>query len=361
LTTALGPVLGGWLVDTLSWRAIFFVNAPIAVAAVCIALRSIPETRDDETDRAAVDWKGGVLVTMGLGFLTYGFTSASENGWSNTPVLIALALGTSVLCFFIRFEGAARAPMMPLSLFRSKAFSGANLITLILYFALSGAMYFLPFNLIRVQGYSATAAGAAFLPFILLMGGLSRWTGGWFDRYGARMPLIVGPAIVAAGFALLAVPGIGGSYWMTIFPAMLVLGIGMAITVPPLTTTVMRAVDDRHSGVASGINNATARIAGLLAVALLGAVVMAIFRGDLGERASQLNLSTEVRQALAQESQKLADAEVPKSVAPHAREQVQQALHESFVHSYRVAMILSAMLALLSAVCAWLVMGRKAR
>jgi EmrB/QacA subfamily drug resistance transporter len=351
LTTALGPVLGGWLVDVWSWRAIFFLNVPIAAGALLLALRHMPESRNASQD-SAVDWRGGVLATIGLGALAYGFTAASESGWLRPAVIGSLIIGIIMLLVFLRVEVRARSPMMPLNLFRSRTFSGANAITLLLYFALSGVMFFVPFNLIRVQGYSATAAGAAFLPFSLIMGTLSRWTGGLFDHYGARMPLTIGPVIVAAGFVWLAVPGIGGAYWTTFFGPMVVLGVGMAVAVPPLTTTVMRAVDDSHSGVASGVNNATARIAGMLAVAVLGAIAVFIFRNDLDRRVTASRAPPEIHRALLQEAPKLAEAQAPKNVEPNERQRLTRVLQESFVRSFRVTMLISAAMALLSALCA---------
>jgi EmrB/QacA subfamily drug resistance transporter len=357
LTTALGPVLGGWLTDAWSWRAIFFINVPVAALAVAITLWHMPESRDRAADR--VDWAGGALAIVGLGSLTYGLTLASEAGWIQWRVIGPLLVGAAVLGAFVWFEARTRAPMMPLQLFRSSDFSGANAITLFLYFALSGALFFVPFDLIRIQGYSATAAGAAFLPFTLIMGSLSRWSGGLIERYGPRRLLIIGPAIVAVGFALIAVPGIGGPYWTTFFPPMVVLGFGMAVSVAPLTTTVMRGAQDRYAGVASGVNNATARVAGLLAVALLGSIAVGVFGRALEERLDHLQAAPAVRSALQAEVPKLAEATVPKAVAGGERQVLERALHESFVRSFRVVSLVAAALAALSAAVAWLTIDRK--
>jgi len=352
LTTAFGPVLGGWLVDAFSWRAIFFLNVPVALVVLALSVWRVPESRDDTgAGRGAgggVDWRGGALATLGLAGMAYGLTAMSDHGWADPVVLVPLLGGVVVLGLFLRWEARAEAPMMPLGLFRSRRFSGANGMTLMLYMALGGAMFFIPFNLIRIQGYSATEAGAAFLPFTLIMGGLSRWSGGLIDRYGARTPLIAGPAITAAGFGLFAVPGIGGSYWTTYFSAMLVLGFGMAVSVAPLTTTVMGAVENRHAGVASGINNAVARVAGMLAVALLGAVAVGVFGAALEQRLAGRQLPPDVRSALEAEVPKLAEATVPPAVQGDERAALERALHDSFVRSFRVVMVIAAGLALAS-------------
>lgn len=357
LTTALGPVLGGWLTDAWSWRAIFFINVPVAALTVVIALWHMPESHNADVRR--VDWLGGLFAVVGLGSLTYGLTVASEAGWIHWTVIAPLLIGAAVLAAFIWFEMRTREPMMPLQLFRSADFSGANAITLFLYFALGGALFFVPFNLIRIQGYSAMAAGAAFLPFTLIMGLLSRWSGGLIERYGPRRLLIIGPITVAVGFALFALPGIGGSYWATFFPPMVVMGFGMAASVAPLTTTVMRGAEDRYAGVASGINNATARVAGLLAVALLGSVAVGVFGSALDQRLDRLHAAPEVRSALHAEVPKLAAATVPKGIARAEHQVLERALHESFVRSFRVVSLVAAVLAALSAAVAWLTIDRK--
>ncbi|HEX2451701.1 MAG TPA: MFS transporter [Gemmatimonadales bacterium] len=357
LTTALGPVLGGWLVDVWSWRLIFLVNVPIAAAALLLA-RHVPESRN-ESD-APLDWRGALLAVAGLGAIVEGLTAASQLDWRQPAVFGSLLGGALLLGVFLRHEARTASPMVPLELFRSRAFAGANAMTFLLYFAVGGALFFLPFNLIRTQHYSAAQAGAAFLPFTLVMGVLSRWSGGLVDRYGARLPLTVGPLIAAAGLALLAVPGIGGSLWSTFFPPMLILGLGMSVSVAPLTTTVMGAVPENHAGTASGINNAIARLAGMLAVAVLGAVAVAVFGSALKERLEGVRVPASVRDAVLQEVPRLAEARVPAQ-AEGLRGPIEAALAQSFVASFRVVMLVAAGLAVLSSVCAWLSIAGKSR
>jgi EmrB/QacA subfamily drug resistance transporter len=351
LTTALGPILGGVLVDAVSWRAIFFINVPLAAVTLAIAFAHVPESRDDAED-APLDWRGGLLATAGLAALAYGLTAASQSGWSDAAVLASLAASVLALAAFVWWEAHASAPMLPLALFRSPLFTGANLLTLLLYFALSGAFFFLPYDLIHVQCYSATLAGAAFLPSTLIMGTLSRWSGGLIDRTGAKLPLTIGPVIAAAGFALLALPGIGGSYWTTFFPAMTVLGLGMAITAAPLTTVVMDSVDDRHAGTASGVNNAVSRIAGTLAVAVLGTFAVGTFAAALATRLDGLRIPPDVRAALMAQTARLVEAQVPPQADEPTRRLLEQAVHASFVHTFRLVMLVCAALALASALCA---------
>jgi EmrB/QacA subfamily drug resistance transporter len=356
LTTALGPIAGGWLVDTVSWRAIFFINLPLAILALVLTVRWVPESRNESA--AGVDWAGGALAVIGLGLLAYGLTAASSAGWGQLSVLGCLGGSGLVLLMLIWWEGRAAAPMLPLILFGSPTFIGANLITLLLYFALSAEMFFLPFDLIDIKGYSATGAGAAFLPFTLILAGLSRWSGALNERYGARALLLVGSVVVAVGLAMFAAPAHGGSYWSTVFPAMTVWGLGTTLIVAPLTTTVMRAAGDRYAGAASGINNATARIAGMLAVALLGAVAVGVFRAALDERLQALRVPASVRQALQPEVQKLAEAQLPPQIEAASRPALRRALDDAFVYSFRVVTLMAAGAALVSALCAWLTIDR---
>jgi EmrB/QacA subfamily drug resistance transporter len=348
ITSALGPVLGGWLVEQASWRWVFFINVPLAMIVLAIVLLRVPESRD-RSATARLDYLGAALVTIGLGTLVFGLIEAGIRGLSDPLALAGIVLGVAALAAFVFVEARSSAPMMPLYLFSSRTFSGANLLTLLLYAGLGGALFFFPFNLQQVQGYSPTEAGLALLPFTALMFLLSRWAGGLVGRYGARRPLIVGPLIAAAGFALYALPGVGGSYWTTFLPAVIVLGLGMTITVAPLTTAVMSAVDASHSGIASGINNAVSRTAGLLAIALFGIVMLGTFGSSLERRLSEIELPSEARQAIVEQRSRLAAIELPASLSEQSRQQVAEAIDRAFVDGFRVVMLLGAALALLSA------------
>jgi len=269
-------------------------------------------------------------------------------------VVAVLSVGVIFYATFVFVETRRRYPMMPLALFRSRNFTGANLLTLFLYAALAGTLFFLPLNLIQVQGYTATAAGGASLPFILIMFLLSRWSGGLVKRYGSRLPLVIGPVIAASGFALFMRPGVDGSYWKTFFPAVVVLGIGMAISVAPLTTTVMNSVKESHAGIASGVNNAVSRTAGLLAIAVLGLIMFHAFNACLDRRLDQIAVPAEARQALNAERIKLAAAEIPADANEETRAALKRAINECFVSGFRRVMLVGAVLALTSSLIAWL-------
>jgi EmrB/QacA subfamily drug resistance transporter len=361
ITAAIGPVFGGWLIEHVSWRAVFFINAPIALVVLALVYLHVPESRDQKA--GGLDWPGATLATVSLGTIVYGLIESSRRGFRNPVILGSLVSGVIATIVFVIVEARKEQrgnPMLPLALFRSRNFSGANLLTLFLYTALSGALFFLPLNLIQVQGYAATAAGAALLPFILVMFLLSRWSGGLVKRYGAKLPLTIGPCIAAAGFALLLVPGSArSSYWITFFPAVVVLGLGMAVSVAPLTTTVMNAVPQNRAGIASGINNAVSRTAGLLAVAVLGLVMLQSFNNHLDQRLAGLAIPADVMQALASERTKLAAAEIPSTSDPALAHALKQVISDSFVTGFRRVVVVAMILALLSGLSAWLLIEGK--
>jgi len=314
ITSSVGPAAGGWLVDAISWRAIFFLNVPLAAATIALAMASVPDSHDADAP-PTLDWPGAASTAAGLAMLTYGLTEAPSRGFADPLVLGMIGAGIVLLAAFIAIEAKSRDPMVPLDIFRSRDFSGANIVTLLLYFGLGGVLFFLPYTLIRAYGFTATEAGAAVLPMPLIIGLLSRFTGGLTSRFGARALLIAGPCVAGLGFAMLALPFVAGSYWMGFLPALVVLGLGMTITVAPLTTTVMASAGSERAGIASGINNAVARVASLLAIAVLGIVFVWSHDAALSARLDRLHVPRDSMRAL--DAQPKSEA----SSAPLARAQ----------------------------------------
>ena len=350
ITTGIGPVLGGWLIEHVSWRAVFFINLPLAFVVVLISLRHVAENSDKETTH--VDWLGAILIALGLGALVYGLIESSQVGFSNRSVIVALVAGIVVLTVFLFFESRVSHPMLPLTLFGSRTFAGTNLLTFLLYAALGGTLFFLPLNLIQVQHYSPTAAGAVLLPFILIMSFLSRWSGGLVARYGPKLPLVVGPVITAVGYLLFLLPGIGGNYWTGFFPPVVVLGLGMATTVAPLTTIVMSSIGQNRAGIASGVNNAVARTASLVAIAVFGVVMLQVFKTTLDHRLIKANLPSSVAQSIQTQSTRLAAIEIPQNLNAETQQLIRRAIDESFVSGFRWVMVIGAALAAASAITA---------
>jgi EmrB/QacA subfamily drug resistance transporter len=357
ITSAVGPLLGGWLIQHASWRWVFFVNLPIAAAVLVISLWRMPESRSAAAER--IDWLGAIFATAGLGGLVYGFIESVHLGWSNPLVYGSLGVGFICMIALLTAEARVAMPMLPLGLFDSRSFSAANLLTLFLYGAIGSFFFLFPLNLIQVQGYSTTATGAALLPFILLMFFLSRWSGGLVASYGPRSPLIIGPVIAALGFALFSLPSVGGGYWIAFFPAMLILGFGMAVTVAPLTTVVMNSVDQSRVGAASGINNAVARVAGVLAVAVLGIVLVKAFGYRLDHSMAHDALPPAVLNELHANEIKLAGLPVPAGLDPGTQAIVKKSIAAAFVFGFRIVMWICAGLSLASAAITWLMVPKE--
>jgi EmrB/QacA subfamily drug resistance transporter len=356
ITTAIGPVLGGWLVQYASWRWVFFINLPLAAAVIVISLWHVPESR--AASKAPVDWIGAALVTFGLGGLVYGFIESVNLGWGNLLVLSSLCVGGGCLSAFLFIEAKVTAPMVPLTLFSSSSFSGANLLTLFLYAAIGIFFFLFPMNLIQVQRYSATAAGAAMLPLILLLFTLSRWSGGLVARYGSRLPLIIGPLVAALGFVLFAIVPLGSSYWVGFFPVVLILGFGMAITIAPLTTVVMNSVAQSRVGAASGINNAVARVAGVLAIAVLGIVMVNAFSSRLDRTLGHFMLPAGVMDEIRPNETKLADLPIPDGLSQNMKGAIKEAIAQAFVFGFRIVVLICAALSVASSAVAWLMIKK---
>jgi EmrB/QacA subfamily drug resistance transporter len=348
MTAALGPVLGGFLVQYGSWRAVFLINLPLAAIVIAILALRVAESRDEAASRD-VDVAGAAFATLGLGAVVYGLIGVQSDP-HNVPAIAAAAAGIAILVAFVFLEARQKNPMMRLEIFRSRRFSAANVYTFLLYATLGGSLYLVPFDLINVQHYPPAFAGAAMLPFILIMVAFSRFSGGLVARIGARLPLVCGATLAAAGFACYGLAGVGHSYWITFFPAAVLLGCGGAFFVAPLTTTVMDAAPSAHAGIASGINNAVSRIAGLIAIAALGIVVANAFDAQFRRTLACTPVAgTVCAFAIAHEPELMADV-VPKEIdRPRERATIAAAANAAYAGAFSVAMFVSAAIALLAA------------
>jgi EmrB/QacA subfamily drug resistance transporter len=356
LAMAVGPVLGGLLVEYVSWRAAFLMAPVMAVVAIPIALLHVPESRDPDARR--LDLAGAIFATIGLGGLVYALIESSTRGFGDPRVLAAIVLGLIALSAFVLVEQHARHPMVPPSLFHSRSFTGANLVTLLFYIALTGSLFFLPFLMMQVHGYSAFVAGSVFLPFVAMALLIGRFSGRISARFGTKLPLIVASLALAVGLLLFALPGAENrSYWISFFPAMVVQGFGMALAITPMTTAALGSVEGEHSGMASGVNNAVTRVAGLLAVAVLGAFIYGAFSTSLDARMENMNMPDDIQSAMEAAKADLGAAEAPAGVNEGMEARIERAIDESFVAGFRAVMLASAALALASALIAALMVG----
>jgi EmrB/QacA subfamily drug resistance transporter len=359
ITTAVGPVAGGFLVEHYSWKWAFLLNLPISFLLLIICIAKVPESFNKK-NHAPVDLIGALLVTIALAGIVFSLIEA-QNDWLSVKVLTAGAVGIVSFILFFWIETHKAQPMLPLGLFRDRNFAGANLLTFLLYAAMGGSLFFLPLNLIQVQGYGATAAGAAFMPLVVIMFALSRWAGRLVDVFGSKRPLIVGPLIASAGFGMFAWPSINPDYWTTFFPAICVMGLGMSVTVAPLTTTVMNAVDTDMVGTASGVNNAVSRVAGLLAIAIFGIVLTRRFDSAIHSSIAHLQVSSATAASILAQRQKLAGIVVPSNVPDQVALALKRVIGLSFVSGFRWVMAISSACALLAAISAWfLIDGKRA-
>jgi EmrB/QacA subfamily drug resistance transporter len=345
LTGAAAPILGGYLVDTVSWRAGFLALVPFTLVTLLVTLGRVPEPPMRRRS-PAVDWWGGALATIGLGAVIFAIIAFGSGSGGVGTAGVAAAVGIVSLIGFAAIESRAAEPMIRFAVFRSTPFRAANLLTLLLYFGVTAVFFVLPFNLVQIQGYSATLTGAAYLPFAIIVGALSPRVGVLADRVGAKPLLIAGPLVAAVGLALFALPSVGGSYWLTFFPAMVVVGLGMAITVTPLTATVMGAVRAEQGGMASAVNNTVARVGALLAVAVVGAISMPLFAHALAQRLEPLDLEPSLRRALIAERRAFADMSLPESVPSGERVRLVPVIGAAFVDSFRWVALISAACAL---------------
>ena len=356
MVTIGGPVLGGALADAGLWPYIFFINIPIGIASILILLFKVKESRDEETDDA-LDYPGALASLAGLALLTFGFLCIPAVGFKNPQAYFSLIGGLIVIIIFIRIEYRSKHPMMPLKLFKNKTFSGANLLSFFLYAGLGAGILFLNLDMIQAQGYSQFQAGLTLLPFTILMIFIARFAGSLADKYGPRLLLIAGPFVAGIGLLLLSfIKQTNGpiDYFTSFFPGIITFGLGMSFTVAPLTATVMGVLPDHYSGTASGINNATTRIAGVFANAILGALATLFFTGFLYERISNMQLNADTKKIVTEQAKDLGDAKAPAIIKDADKLIVTKMYKEGFIHAYNKVMLICAGLAFSGALMSFL-------
>lgn len=349
LIALVGPVVGGALVDLLSWRVIFFINVPLGLAAGFLALRYIPENKDEHAT-GPLDWPGIVALIVGLGGLIYGLIEGPNLGWTRLSVMAATLVGLASLAAFIVIELRSAAPIMPLQFFLNRTFTGINLVTLVLYLALSGVFFFLVLNFQQAQGYSAAQSGLAQLPASLVLMALATPVGRLSPRVGARNLMLAGIITCGLAFLMFARLGLETNYWVSFFPAVLVFGLGLGLFVVPLTAVALTALPDRFSGVSSGVNNAATRLAQMLAVALFGAVLASGFHDALGSRLDAASVPPPLRDQLVASSRDLGAIQVPAALPADVQAAARLAIRLALIDASRTLMYICAVLSMVAAV-----------
>jgi EmrB/QacA subfamily drug resistance transporter len=344
---AIAPALGGWLIHALSWRWVFLINLPPALVALLITYTKVPDSSAPQ--RGSVDVIGMCLATLGLGCLTYGLIAIGQRSWHDPLSVGTLLAGVGILMLSVLVEARSAAPMISLSLFRLPGFAGVQAFTFLLWAALSGALFFVPFRLLQIQDFDPLQAGFAMLPFVVVVSLLSRWAGRLSDRLGPRLPLSIGASLAGVGFLLLMLPDARSSYLQGFLPGLLSIGLGMGTCIAPVTVAALNAAGPAHVGIASAINNMAARTGGLIAIACFGLVLAARFDAALGHALTALDLPSTLLQQLTAQRGKLAAAVLPSGLTPDQQLAVTLAIKQSFVHGYRWVMAVAAIMAFVSA------------
>lgn len=358
---AVGPVVGGWLLQVWSWRLIFVLNLPLALLVLVLA-PCIPESRGGVDGKAQpLDWPGAVLATTSFAAIIYALSFAPEMGWRNLRVIVPLVAGGLLLAAFLWSQAIRANAMMPLSLFRIPRFLAPNLLTFLLYGALYGGLFVIPFYVIQVRHYPPAEAGAVFLPAIVLMFFFSARVGAMAARVGERRLLAGGAACAGVGFLLLAALSGVGSYWRSLLPGVLLLGLGMTLAVAPLTTAVMSSVDQSQTGIASAVNNALSRLAGLVAVSVLVFVLAHGFASQLGNELNKSSLPATAQQQMTTQQARLHDTPIPSRLTEQQHAEAAEMLDRSFFAGYRTVMLWCATGAWLGALAVVILLWRRER
>ena len=353
---ALGPFIGGLLVENLGWQSVFFINVPIGLLVLFITIKHVPESKNPESQK--IDYLGAALIILGLFGISYGLIKVPSVGWNDVGVLRNIILGIIALIAFIIVEAKTKNPLLPLKIFKNPLVTGANIATLSLYFALNGTIFFLVLNFQQIQGYSPSFAGLGLLPPIILITFLSGPAGSIADKIGPRLQMIAGPLIVALGMALLIIPGVGQNYFVYFMPGLILFGLGMAIVIAPLTKSAL-SVDKKFSGVASGVNNSVSRIAALMAVAILGALLITLFTISLESSINNSELNEQNKIEILEQRDKLANIKIPDNFSENDAKSSEKIIKNSFVRGFRYSMGVNALLALFSAVTSFFLIHNK--